>query len=111
MAYAIVINLDYQHHHQEECARVWDLIKERMLDAGFRRDGRTFTINRPEEQATSFARRTIDEVDALLERPIYNFMNDFYGYDLACTTNLMTPAAEGIEVSLEENTKDRFFPS
>ena len=37
MCYAIVSNLDYENNLEGICQEIWDLIKERMLDAGFTR--------------------------------------------------------------------------
>lgn len=107
MAYAVVINLDYEHNRQDECTRVWELIKNGMIEAGFRRDGRTFTINLPEDKAQAVARGTIEDLNkSFAEGEIFRYMSDFYGYNLTCTTNLMTPSVEGIEVRLEESARE-----
>ena len=95
MAYAIVINLDYENHPPEICSELWNVIKFGMLQAGFKTDGRRFTINLPEHQACALARGVIDDIEDHLEyhrKHLYRFMKDFYAYDMAATTNLLVPA-------------------
>lgn len=103
MAYAIVINLDYENHPPELCSELWNVIKFGMLKAGFTSDGRRFISNLTERQACEKARRVIDDIEDHLEyhrKHLYRFMRDFYGYDIAATTNLLVPDYEKIEVKL-----------
>nr|NIR28512.1 hypothetical protein [Gammaproteobacteria bacterium]NIU03338.1 hypothetical protein [Gammaproteobacteria bacterium]NIV50835.1 hypothetical protein [Gammaproteobacteria bacterium]NIV76131.1 hypothetical protein [Gammaproteobacteria bacterium]NIW86873.1 hypothetical protein [Gammaproteobacteria bacterium] len=67
MAYAVVINLDYENHSPEVCKELWGTIRERMCAAGFHCDGRTFTINLPEEQAAARARETMERLEEHLD--------------------------------------------
>lgn len=104
MTYAIVINMDYENHPSDVCGELWEQIKGRMLSAGFIRDGRTFTTPLPEKEATRLARRVVAELEDQSARghdEIYQYVRDFYGYDLAYTTNLMLPPTEEIEVQEE----------
>lgn len=104
MTYVVVINMDYVNHPQGEMTELWTEIKRRMLEAGFIRDGRTFTIHRSEREACGVARDVVERLATDLDRPhkhIYRYLKDFYGYDLACTTNLMVPPTEEIRVEEE----------
>ena len=95
MAYAVVINLDYENHPPEICSELWNVIKLGMLQAGFTCDGRRFTLNRPEHQVCSLARQVIDNIEDHLEyhrKHLYRFMKDFYAYDTEATVNLLVPA-------------------
>lgn len=101
MRYAVVINLDYGTQDHATLGLLWQQITDRMLEAGFRRDGRTFTIDLPEPQAIQLAGRVIEDLEARLERyheHVYRYLKDFYGYPLGCTTNLLVPGATGVEV-------------
>ncbi len=104
MAYAIVINLDYENHPPEICSELWNVIKLGMLQAGFICDGRRFTINIPEHQACMKARGVIDDIEDHLEyhrKHLYRFMKDFYAYDTDATTNWLVPAEQhNLEVKL-----------
>ncbi len=105
MPYVIAINLSYEHHTQDQCAAIWELISQAMLSAGFQRDGRLFMVNLPEKDATTLARRTLDQLASDLHsrnQNIYDYLTRFYGYDVAHTTNLLLPPLDSIEV--EENT-------
>jgi len=104
MTYAIVVNMDYENNPPQVCGELWEELKSRMLAAGFNRDGRTFTTSLPEKEATHLARRVMAELEEQLEqsdRDVYRYLRDFYGYDLAYTTNLMLPPTEEIEVQEE----------
>ncbi|NIR28494.1 MAG: hypothetical protein GWN84_04040 [Gammaproteobacteria bacterium] len=99
--YAVVINLDYERYPDRQCSLLWREIEVRMVAAGFRCDGRIFTIDRPADEACRLAREAIESVEAHLDfhrRRIYNYLREFYGFDLACATDLTLPPAEGIEL-------------
>ncbi len=103
MAIAVVINLDYENNPREECSKLWEIIKHRMVRQGFRLDGRTFTINLPARSAAARARHAIENIDtdtAFHGNSIYRYLSDFYSYDMACTTNLLMPPLEAIEVRM-----------
>lgn len=105
MRYAIVINLDYDAHSTPECHRLWTQIKQRMLDADFRPEGRLFTIDLPSEEAGALARGIINEIGAELEQDgqdLFTYLKEFYGYDHTETVNLLLPPATNI--SLDEET-------
>ena len=97
MAYAIVINLDRNNNPEEVCGELWSLIKESMLNAGFFYIRNTFTINLPSQQACELAQQTIAMIEAHLKyynRHLYQYIKDFYGFDIAATTNLLTPVTK-----------------
>lgn len=100
--YAVVVNLDYETHPAEQCRLLWDEIESHMVAAGFRCDGRIFTIDLPEAEAAQRARAVIESLEMphrdFYHKRIYNYLRDFYGFDLACTTNLMLPPADQIEI-------------
>lgn len=101
MPYAVEINLDYEHHPPELCAEFWNLIRLGMLQAGYRSEGRRFVIDLPESQACALARRVIERIEADLgyhAGHLHRFMKDFYGYDTACTTDLMSRSARAVMV-------------
>ena len=103
MAYAIVINLDYENHPSEICSELWNVIKYGMLQAGFKCDGRTFTANVTEKEACERAKKVIDDLEEHLEyhsKHLSRFLKDFYGYDKAATTNLLVPCPDEIQVKV-----------
>ena len=102
MRYAIVINLDYASYPYESCRLLWEEIKDKMVQAGFRVEGRIFTIELSENQAGRLAREVINSLEEHQDfhnKRVYRYIKDFYGFDLAHTTNLLLPPAEHIEVS------------
>ena len=105
MRYAVVINLDYSSHPEEACREIWGEIRARMIEAGFRCDGRTFTIDADSEnQAYSVARNVIEEMEShkdFHEKRVFLYLKDFYGFDMSCTTNLLVPPAAAIELDEE----------
>lgn len=105
MRYAIIINLDYETNSQPECAEVWEHLRRRMLGAGFRMEGRAFTINADEQEACELARRVIDAMDeeALLRgKGMYTFLKEFYGFDQTRTVNLLVPPTDTIEIEIQD---------
>ena len=107
MAYAIVINLDRENNPEDVCDELWKFIKESMLCAGFLYIRDTFTTNLPEQEACELARHTIESIESHLEyynRHLHRFLKDFYGFDIAATTNLLTPATE--KINLQEAVTD-----
>lgn len=102
MRYAIVINLDYATQPYLATHAVWEAIRKAMTAAGFRTEGRVFTIDQPPEQATALAHRVMDHLAERLERGgrgLYLYLKEFYGYSVGCTENLLVPPLEGIQVS------------
>lgn len=103
MSYAIVINLDYGSNSEEVCQEIWDVIKLRMLEAGFRLDNRVFIINREDKAACELARSVIEGIESHLDfdkKHVFRYLKDFYGYDMDHTTNLLVPSSDEIEVSI-----------
>lgn len=94
MTYAVVINLNYTSFPEEQCSVMWDVVKESMLGVGFRMDGRRFTINAPELEATTLARKAINSIGEHQEfenKRIYRFINEFYGFEVENVSNLLMP--------------------
>lgn len=102
MRYAIVINLDYNSNPEQECLRIWTLIRDSMIDSGFRLEGRLFTAEMSEQDACKVARDVIDEVNKNPEfdqnGDIINYIKDFYCYDHSHTVNLLLPPTESIKL-------------
>ena len=101
MAYAIVINLDRENNPEEACDELWKFIKESMLNAGFFYIRNTFTINLPEREACELARQTIESIESHLEyynSYLHRYLKDFYGFDIAATTNLLRPTTKKINL-------------
>ncbi len=99
MRYAIVINLDYDTNPIDECHAVWDGLRERMADNGFRLEGRLFTIELDEITACDRAREVVDSLDelaAVAGKGIYSFLKEFYGYDHTGAVNLLLPPTGNI---------------
>lgn len=107
MSYAIVINLDYENNSEQICQEIWDVIKARMLLAGFRLDNRVFISSREDKEASELARSVIEGMEEHLEfdkKHIFRFLKDFYGYSMDLRTNLLIPSNDDILVS----TKSKF---
>lgn len=108
MHYAVVINLDYATHPEESCKALWQEIRQRMMEAGFHCDGRIFTICRDEDEASQLARDVIENIEQhkdYYDKRIFLYIKEFYGFDMACTTNLLLPADDSIflEDDLEQD--------
>ena len=103
MRYAIVINLDYDSHPYDNCKLLWDEIKDKMIQAGFRGEGRIFTVNLPEREACDLARSIIEAMEEHQDfhaKRVFRYIKDFYGFDTAHTTNLLVPPTDDIKVSV-----------
>ncbi len=101
MPYGIVINLDHDSHPEQVCQFLWNEIREKMLAAGFHRDGRVFVISLPEQQACQLAREVIDSIEDYLEyhrKHLYKYLREFYGFPLETRVSLLVPPLENIEV-------------
>ena len=101
MSYAIVINLDYENHQHERCAKIWRIIEQEMVDAGFRRDGRALTTQLDDNEASELARRIIDALSAnpeFSDCDVFDYIKEFYGYNTEGVTNLLLPPTTGIVV-------------
>lgn len=99
MSYAIVVNLDYENNPEDACQEIWDIVKQRMLEAGFRLDNRVFIINREQEDACELARAVVEGMEEHLDfdkKHVFRYLKDFYGYDLDHTTNLLVPSSGDI---------------
>lgn len=101
MAYAIVINLDYENHPPEACRFLWNEIRDRMIEAGFRIDGRTFLINRPPGEACVLARQVVEGLEEHLDyhrKHLHKYLRDFYGFPAESRSNLLLPPVEDIRL-------------
>jgi len=101
LSYAILINLDYEHHPAQACAILWEEISRRMVQAGFHLDGRFFVINRPEQEACQLARKVMEEIEDHLEyhhRHMHKYLKDFFGFPADARCNLLLPPADAIDV-------------
>lgn len=100
MRYGIMINLDYESYSYEECRELWQSIRNGMVEAGFRIEGRLFTTAENAETACALAKAVLDRINEqdFQERDIYDCLKEFYGYDHSNTTNLLLPPAAGLEV-------------
>ena len=100
MRYAIVINLDYDTNPAEDCRQVWRLLHDHMVEAGFRPEGRLFTIESAAADACARARRVVDGLDGepfLTGTGAYNYLKEFYD-DSSGTVNLLLPPSAHIEL-------------
>lgn len=101
MRYAITINLDYQSNPADECRDVWGVLKDNMISAGFRNEGRLFTISMTEHDACDRARLVVESMvghPSLNGKDVYLFLKDFYGFGTGGMTNLLLPPSEGIQI-------------
>ena len=107
MSCAIVINLDYENNSEQVCQEIWDAIKNKMLEAGFRLDNRVFILNREKKDACELARSVVEGMESHLEfdeKHLFRILKDFYCYDMEHTTNLLVPNSDDILIS----TKSKF---
>lgn len=109
MPYGIVINLDHDTHSEQVCRLLWSEIRERMLAAGFRRDGRMFVIDLPAAEACRLARDVLESIEDHLEyhrKHLHKYLREFYGVPLDARVNLLVPPLEGIEVEEGRRNSD-----
>lgn len=101
MRYAIVINLDYANNSETSCQAIWKEIKTSMINHGFICDGRIFTIDTVKNQAYELAREAIDSIESHMdyhEKRIFMYLKEFYGFNMATTTNLLLPPDDAIRL-------------
>ena len=101
MHYTIEFDLDYGNYPGPELQEVWSLVRTSLLSAGFRSDGRRFTIKRSPAQARAIARQAIEQVEKCLAgrgQSLYRYVRDFYGYPTTCAENLLVASPDAIEV-------------
>ncbi|MDY6978411.1 MAG: hypothetical protein SV201_00905 [Pseudomonadota bacterium] len=101
MHYTIEFDLDYGNQPESELHDIRNLVRARLLSAGFRSDGRRFTIKRPPAQARELARQTIEQLAkhlATRDQDLYHYVRDFYGYPTTCAENLLVASPDAIEV-------------
>lgn len=99
MHYTIEFDLDYGNHPDAELQEIRNLVRMRLLAAGFRSDGRRFTIKRPPAQARAIARQTMERVArhlAMRGQSLYCYVRDFYGYPTTCAENLLVASPDAI---------------
>lgn len=99
MRYAINLNLDYASHPHDRVKGLFRQIREDFIQAGFRQDGRLFTIALPESEACQLAQ---DIVENAAERngvgEIYSYVKEFYGFNFERANNLLLPSIGDIGV-------------
>ncbi len=100
MRYGIMINLDYDSYPYDDCRDLWNQVRNSMFEAGFRVEGRLFTIAEPGKEARELARAVLDNInqETFPEKDIYDYFKEFYGYDHSETVNLLLPPSEGLEL-------------
>jgi hypothetical protein len=104
MAYTVIINIDHANHSFQFCEELWARIADAMTVAGFHHDGRSFSINLPENEARQLARDTMEQLNHELEHHqhhIHRYLTDFYGYDPAYVTNFLLPPQDTMEIQEE----------
>jgi hypothetical protein len=99
--YAINLNLDYDSHPHATVKGLFRHIRDGLIQAGFRRDGRLFTVEMPGEEACLLARQVVETAagQAGID-DVTPFIKEFYGFDFDAAVNLLLPDAE--EISVEE---------
>ncbi len=114
MRYGIVINMDYDTHPYEISNRLFEEIRDGLLRHGFRQDGRTFTIDLPAAEACAVARRVVDGVatyEQYHHKDIFNYMKEFYGFEMTNIVNLLVPGGSEISVTELESLPPEAFGS
>ncbi len=102
MRYAIAINMDYENQPYQTVRHVFDELKTAMVQAGFRQDGRVFTVELSASEACELARQVVAQVEShhVGANPTYRYIREFYGFDYSTVENLLLPPSE--EISVEE---------
>ncbi|MCK9532141.1 MAG: hypothetical protein M0R77_16510 [Gammaproteobacteria bacterium] len=99
MRYAINLNLDYASHEHGQVKALFQRLRSDLIEAGFRQDGRLFTIELPEAEACGLARNVIEATSRQQGfGDIYAFVKEFYGFDFETANNLLLPPADNIGV-------------
>ena len=97
----IIINLDYEAFPIVKCQTIWNLIEERMIEAGFSKSNRLFLTNMDSEiaykQARSVISRLENEVNDQVGQAVH-FIRDMYGIPFSQIVDLTTPLASEIVV-------------
>lgn len=99
MRYAISLNLDYATQPYRKVTLLFRQLRSALMEAGFRCDGRLFTIDLPGSEARALARRVLEQT--ALEGgfgEVYLYVKEFYGFDFDQTVNLLLPSAAAIKV-------------
>ena len=103
--YAFSIELNYLGQPYDICRIIWLELRERMIEAGFRCEGRLFTIAVPHAEAVQHARSVLESISddmALPEGNIYAYVRDFYCFDHTTYLNLLYPTLDQPGFRLEE---------
>lgn len=103
MNYAIIINLDYEHHAPGVCRRVWDEISKRMVAAGFVPHFRLFLADLPRETVRERARGVVDATEAALAPEgivVFGVVREFYWFEYEQINDLLAPVNELSESSV-----------
>lgn len=98
---AIVINLDYPHLNQAAAQRIWEMIEQAFLQAGFSRNNRLFLSPLQPEAASVQVRELMQKLELQLAAQglsLYGALADFYAVDYLHTENLMLPSPSSIDV-------------
>jgi len=101
MRYAINLNLDYENNSPQTVRALFREVRAGLIAAGFRRDGRLFTIALPGPDARALARQVLESV---AERggygDPYRYVQEFYGFDFDQSVNMLLPPSG--EIGVEE---------
>lgn len=112
---AVIINLDYENQHSDQCRTLWKIIETRMQCAGFSKSGRRFMTPKNMDTASRMAEAVMDGIDAEYEaagQKLRPFIRDFYCIPDVTVTDLWSPSVHSIEVSqMESGAFERFFGS
>lgn len=106
MRYGIMINMDYEYHSHELAIALFEHIRHSLLQNGFRLDGRVLTIALPAGEVANLVRLVLDELDAqqaVSGHSIFNYIREFYGFDLESARNLLLPEPDVVAVEEYHN--------
>ena len=100
MRNAIVINLNYENHPQDEIHRLFEAICVNMLSVGFQQIERVFTIDLPASAACVSARQVVGRVlkqHELDDHP-HHYIKEFYGFEHSKSVNLLAPPVDDVDI-------------
>lgn len=114
MTTAIIISLHYETQSFVKCRNLWQIVCERMSDAGFARNGNRFVSAMDLDAASRYARSALDGIESescAKNQSAWEYIRDFYAVPENAIVDLTGPTVHAIDVDLmATGAFQKFFP-